>query len=293
MSKMRTALALTLALLAGTAMLQPTAQAQATMADVEVKAQQLSDKVYMVTGAGGNIGLFVGDDGVVMVDAQYAAISDKILVALRDITQQPLKLLVNTHHHRDHVDGNANFVAAGAVVVAHEKVVPRVMNDENFDPAGAPTITFSDKLSLRVASDVLQLQHYPTAHTDNDAVVWFADENVIHAGDLFFKDRFPFIDLNSGGTVQGYIDAIEHTMAMLADDTQIIPGHGSLANKADWQRLVSMIVMTREEVRLMMLDGLSVEQMVERGLAEQWQDWSWGFINEERWIRTLYNDMTR
>lgn len=280
-----------LTVLSLTASLSAVTQAQSRFDDVKIEAVQLSERVYMLTGAGGNIGVYVGDNGVYMVDAQYAPLADKIRAAIASLTDRQLTTLVNTHFHGDHTDGNAAFARQGVTVVAHHNVADRLAQNADFDKAGIPSVTFAESLQLDTGDAGLRLQHYPQGHTDGDVVVWFADTNVIHAGDLFFVDRFPFIDLNAGGSVQGYIDNVSAVIAQLDDKTQIIPGHGGLSDKDDWQRLISMIAITREEVRLMQVEGLTVEQAVERGLSDRWADWSWGFITEERWIKTLYQDM--
>lgn len=263
-------------------------QAQANMDNVQVKATQLSERVYMLTGMGGNIGVYVSDDGVVMVDAQFKGLSDKITAAIAEVTEQPITFLVNTHFHQDHTDGNAPFARQGAKVVAHDNVKKRLSANADFERDGLPSITFDTHLDLEVGRENVKLTHYPTGHTDGDVVVWFPNSNVIHAGDLFFVDRFPFIDLNAGGNVQGYIDNVRAVMANIDGQTQIIPGHGDLATRSDWLRLVHMIEATREEVTTLKEQGLSEDEAVEQGLSDQWADWSWSFINEERWIRTLY-----
>lgn len=283
---MKRLLGLTAALL-----LSSHAMAQNRMDNVTIEATELGERVYMLSGQGGNIGLFVGADQVVMIDAQYAPLADKISAKIAELTSLPLEVLINTHFHGDHVNGNAAFAAKGADTrIAHANVLKRLDADEQFDKAGLPTITFDGNMGLSIAGEMLQLKHYAAAHTDGDVVVWFPSANVIHAGDLFFVDRFPFIDLNSGGRVQGYIDAIEAVMAEIDDDTKIIPGHGGVSGKADWQRLVDMIKVTRDEVRAHKANGLSEDAAVAAGLSEQWASWTWGFITEERWIRTLYRD---
>lgn len=265
-----------------------TVQAQANLDDVEIKATQLSERVYMLTGMGGNIGVYVGDDGVIMIDAQYQGLGDKITAAIAAITEQPITLLVNTHFHQDHTGGNADFAKRGVKVVAHENVKTRLAANAEFDAAGLPQITFEQSLELDAGQHNLKLMHLPKGHTDGDLVVWFPNSNVIHAGDLFFVDRFPFVDLNAGGNVQGYIDNVRSVIAQIDGDTQIIAGHGELSKRADWLRLVHMMEATREEVLTMKERGLSEDEAVAAGLSDQWQDWSWAFINEERWIRTLY-----
>lgn len=264
------------------------AHAQANMDDVEIKATQLSDRVYMLTGMGGNIGVYVGEDGVVMVDAQYKGLADKIMAAIAELSDQPIKSLINTHFHSDHTGNNAPFARKGVRVIAHENVKTRLAANEKFDQDGLPTVTFDNRLEVASGAASLKLQHYPEGHTDGDVVVWFPNANVIHAGDLFFVDRFPFIDLNAGGNVQGYIDNVRAVIDSIDGETQIIPGHGTLSKRSDWLRLVHMIEATREEVMTMKEQGLTEDQAVEQGLSAQWKDWSWSFINEERWIRTLY-----
>ncbi|KFZ31461.1 hypothetical protein IDSA_01725 [Pseudidiomarina salinarum] len=280
-----------LAVLSLTTGLSAVVQAQSRFDDVQIESVQLSERVYMLTGAGGNIGVYVGDDGVYMVDAQYAALADKIRAEIATLTDRQLSTLINTHFHGDHTDGNAAFARQGVTVIAHHNVAERLARNADFDQAGIPDLTFGESLALNAGDGTLRLQHYPQGHTDGDLVVWFADANVIHAGDLFFVDRFPFIDLNAGGSVQGYIDNASSVIAQLDENTKIIPGHGGLSDKDDWQRLISMITITREEVRLMQVEGLSVDEAVARGLSDRWADWSWGFITEERWIKTLYQDM--
>ena len=264
------------------------AHAQANMDDVEIKATQLSDRVYMLTGMGGNIGVYVGEDGVVMVDAQYKGLADKIMAAIAELSDQPIKSLINTHFHSDHTGNNAPFARKGVRVIAHENVKTRLAANEKFDQDGLPTVTFDNRLEVASGAASLKLQHYPEGHTDGDVVVWFPNANVIHAGDLFFVDRFPFIDLNAGGNVQGYIDNVRAVIDSIDGETEIIPGHGALSKRSDWLRLVHMIEATREEVMTMKEQGLTEDQAVEQGLSAQWKDWSWSFINEERWIRTLY-----
>lgn len=262
--------------------------AQANLDNVEIKATQLSERVYMLTGMGGNIGVYVGEDGVVMVDAQFAGLADKISAAIANVTDTPITTLVNTHFHSDHTDGNAAFAKRGVTVVAHENVRKRLADNAEFERVGLPSKTFASTHAIDVGNASISLTHYPNGHTDGDAVVWFPGSNVIHAGDLFFVDRFPFIDLNAGGNVQGYIDNVREVISKIDNETLIIPGHGNLSKRADWIRLIDMIEATREEVLALKNQGLSEDEAVEHGLSEQWQAWSWNFINEERWIRTLY-----
>lgn len=271
-------------------LIAPPVVAQNNYDNVSIEATKLADNVYMLTGAGGNIGVFTAADGAIMVDAQYAPLKDKITAAIAKLTDKPVTTLINSHFHGDHTDGNAAFAAAGVTVIAQQNVYNRLQANENFDRAGLPQITFSQQLAIQTQQGALQLEYYPDGHTDGDIITWFPGANVIHAGDLFFVDRFPFIDLNSGGTVDGYINNVSAVIGKIDDDTQIIPGHGSLSDKSDWQRLVDMIKATRAEVLAAKAKGMSEAEIVEQGLSDKWQDWSWNFITEKRWIETLYRD---
>lgn len=268
-----------------------TVQAQNNFDDVEIKATELADNVYMLTGAGGNIGVYTDTNGAIMVDAQYAPLKDKITAAIAELTDQPITTLINSHFHGDHTSGNAAFANDGVTVVAQQNVYQRLSENAEFDAAGLPRITFADALTVTTEAGPVKLKHYPTGHTDGDVVVWFPAANVIHAGDLFFVDRFPFVDLNAGGSVMGYIENVEAVISEIDAETQIIPGHGDLSDKADWQRLIDMMKATREEVMAMREQGLSEAEMVEQGLDDKWADWSWNFITEKRWIETLYRDL--
>ncbi|MCH8492830.1 MAG: MBL fold metallo-hydrolase [Idiomarina sp.] len=245
----------------------------------------------MLEGQGGNMMLVATPQHTLLVDAQFARMAEAISGKISELGQAPLSYLVNTHFHGDHVGANAYMnETLGATIVAHRNVRTRLAADSEFPRAGLPTVLGHNSLQINLGEYSLTLEHYPTAHTDGDMVVWVEGANIVHVGDLFFVDRFPFVDLNSGGTVQGYINAIAALTAKMDDDTQIVPGHGPLMNKAGYLRLHDMIIETREQVRAWHAAGADVDTMVATGLGEQWADWSWNFINEERWIRTLYND---
>lgn len=259
------------------------AQTAATVTTVPV-----AGPVYMLEGSGGNMAVVVGDDGFVLIDAKYANAADAVKQQLAQLKAgAKVNSLINTHFHGDHVSGNA-ALAAGVPIIASDNTGKRLAQDSKFDRKGLPTDTFSGEKIWQRNGVTMQLVTQAPSHTDTDLVVWFKDLNTVHMGDLFFVDRFPFIDLKSGGSVAGYINNIKALLSKMDDKTQIIPGHGALSHKADLQRFLAMIEQTQAQVLLMKQQGLSEDQAVQKGLGKTWQSWSWQFINEEKWIRTLY-----
>jgi len=254
----------------------------------QVTSQQLAPQLYLVKGSGGNIAALLGKDGALVIDAQFAATAPLVKAELQRLQSGvQVNTLVNTHFHKDHTDGNA-ALAGGARIVAHQAVLRRLQSDAKFNKAGLPTETFSGEKALQINDQQVLLQTMPVSHTDGDLVVWFKAQNVLHMGDLFFADRFPFIDLNSGGSVAGYINNTKTILGQINDSSKIIPGHGELMDKAGLQRFLSMMEQTLAEVQAMKAQGLTVDQAVAKGLSAQWKSWSWNFITEEKWIRTLY-----
>jgi glyoxylase-like metal-dependent hydrolase (beta-lactamase superfamily II) len=254
----------------------------------KVSSQQLAPNLYLVKGSGGNIGALLGKDGALIIDAQFAATAPLVKAELERLQSGVLiNTLVNTHFHRDHTDGNA-ALAGGAKIIAHQAVLSRLQSDARFNKAGLPTETINGEKTLQINGQQVLLQTMPVSHTDGDLVVWFKAQNVLHMGDLFFADRFPFIDLNSGGSVTGYITNTKTILGQINDNTKIIPGHGELMDKAGLQRFLTMMEQTLAEVQAMKAQGLTADQAVAKGLSAQWKSWSWNFITEEKWIRTLY-----
>src|SRR5687767_2953108 len=222
--------------------LLPAALSAQNFDSVQVRAQQLRGGVYMLTGSGGNIGLSVGDDGAFLVDDQYAPLSTKIIAAVAGVTSKPIKFVVNTHWHGDHTGGNENLGRTGALLVAHDNVRKR-MSVEQFNavfnrttpaspPSALPVVTFSDSVSFHVNGDDLVAFHIPPAHTDGDVIIHFTKADVIHMGDTFFATGYPYIDVSSGGNVQGVIGAADRVLAMCGPQTIVIPGHGAAADCA-------------------------------------------------------------
>jgi cyclase len=255
-------------------------------AGVEVVAHPVSGNVHMLVGAGGNIGVSIGADGTLIIDDQFAPLAERILQALDRLGGDRPKLILNTHFHGDHTGGNPFFGTTGTIV-AHDNVRVRLAADDGFPAPGLPVLTFQDRVRVHFNDDTIEVIHFPAGHTDGDSVVWFRDANVLHMGDLLFNGLFPFIDLASGGSVEGVIANLSRILEMVPDDIRIIPGHGPLAGRGDLQETLTMIRETRATVLDALGSGRSVDEVVAAGLGPQWTSWGVGFINEERWIRTL------
>lgn len=235
--------------------------AQDRFAKVQIEVIPVSDNIYMLKGAGGNVGISVGDDGVFMIDDQFAPLSEKLQNAIKTVSDKPVKFLVNTHFHGDHSGGNANFEAAGALIVAHDNVRKRLAADERTASAGLPVITFSDDATFFMNEDDIFVTHVHQAHTDGDALIYFTQSNVLHTGDTFFNGMFPFIDINRGGSIDGDIAAAQKGLLLINDDTQIIPGHGPVATKADYQNYYDMLKGLRANVAQAIAQGKTEDEV--------------------------------
>lgn len=265
------------------------ALAQDQYAKVEMKTQHLGGSVYMLSGAGGNIGVSAGPDGLLIIDDQFEPLAERISKALDEIHKGDLKYVINTHYHGDHTGSNVYMrEVRNATIFAHENVRNRLAAKDDHKHAELPVVTYSQGINFYFNDDVLNVMHFAKAHTDGDSAVYFNNANVLHAGDLFFNNLFPYVDIDGGGSVAGYIAGVEQLIEMISDDTKVIAGHGELGNKADLQRFVDMIKQTSQKVKRHKINGLTVEDIIDAGLGEKWKDWSWAFINEEKWIRTLY-----
>jgi glyoxylase-like metal-dependent hydrolase (beta-lactamase superfamily II) len=262
-----------------------------------VDTTPIRDGLYLLKGRGGNVLASIGPDGVLLVDSDYGNYQPAYLEALDALDADGVRFLVNTHWHGDHSGSNAAWGATGSVILAHDNVRQRLSTrQENKlfkrvtepSPVSAwPLVTYGDSVALHVNGQTVELQHYPSGHTDGDSVVYFAEADVVHMGDHFFKDRFPFVDMSSGGTVDGFIDNVGAVLQRVGDDTTIVPGHGDLATRADLQRYHEMLVETRAEVQAMLDRGMDLGAITRQGLSDRWESWGAGFINEERWISFL------
>jgi cyclase len=260
----------------------------------EFKLTKVAGQVSMLTGAGGNIGVMVGDDGVLMIDTQYAQYEKPIREAIKGITEGTPEYVINTHWHGDHTGGNVAFGADG-LLVAHANVRSRLLKGGRgkgpAEAAALPEITYQEGMTIHWNNEAVRLVHFPTGHTDGDSVVFFPKSKVVHMGDLMFNGMFPFIDLESGGDVRGYLKSVETIFAMLGDDIQIIPGHGKLATLEDMKSNIDMLRECIQIMELRIVEGLSEEEAVAAGLPDKYASWSWNFISTEKWLGTLYSSL--
>jgi glyoxylase-like metal-dependent hydrolase (beta-lactamase superfamily II) len=277
------------------------AQQAPDFSKVEIKVTKVAGSVYMLQGFGGNIGVSVGDDGILIVDDQYAPLADKIKAALKGIADKPVKFVLNTHWHGDHTGGNAQF-GETVPIIAHENVRKRLQTGGTIrafnmvtPPAakGAlPVITFEDKVMVHFNGEDIRAIHFPKGHTDGDIVVFFPQSNVVHMGDDFFAGMFPFVDLDSGGSVKGLIADIAQIISMLPPDVKIIPGHGSLSTLDDLKKFEDMLRGTSAAVEDAIKQGKTLDQMKQEKVLAKYADWAKGFLNADRFTEILYNDLS-
>lgn len=274
---------------------------------VQIKVTKVSGNIYMLEGAGGNIAASVGEDGIVIVDDQYAPLADKIQAALKDlkITDKPVRFVINTHYHGDHTGGNAPFATAGSTVIAQDNVRKRLETGGTAGNGGSlkmemkpapkealPVITFDHDVTVHLNGEDIRALHFPAGHTDGDAVIFFPKNNVVHMGDDFVRYGFPFIDVASGGSVQGMIAAMEKVSAELPADVKVIPGHGALSNLDDVRAFVKMLKETSAAVQKAIDEHKTVDQMKQEKILAPWSKWSGDFIDSDKFIETLYNSLT-
>ncbi len=271
---------------------------------VEIKVQKVADGVYMLTGAGGNIGVSVGEDGIVIVDDQFAPLAPKIQSALKGITDKPVRFVLNTHYHFDHTGGNLEFGKRGSTIVAHENVRKRLaegytikrfnMTEPPASKEALPVITFDRSATVHLNGEDIRALHFPHGHTDGDSVIFFPKANVVHMGDDFFAGMFPFVDLDGGGSVRGYIAAIEGILKLTKPDTKFIPGHGPLSTADDARKYAAMLKETRAVIADAVRKKMTMEQMkANKLLAKYDEQYGKGFIKTDDWIATLYADVTK
>ena len=272
--------------------------------DIAINTIKVSDNVHMLTGKGGNIAVFVGEDGIFMIDDQFAPLTRKIKAAIKEISDQPIRFVINTHWHFDHTGGNENLGKADVVIVAHENVRKR-MSKDNFikafnkkipaaPKAALPVIIFNDHVSLYLNEQEIQVEHRSNAHTDGDSIIIFKSENVIHMGDIFFNTMYPFIDESSDGSIKGIIDTVNYVLKMVDDETKIIPGHGPLGGKASLENYLDMLVTVRDRMQSLIDRGKSIEQIIElKPFADLDKEWGNGFLKTDDFLKILYGVMIK
>jgi cyclase len=292
------------------AFLCPLAAAQQKEPDwskVEIKITKVSGNIYMLEGQGGNIAASVGEDGIVIVDDEFAPLAEKIQAALKNlsITDKPVRFVINTHYHGDHTGGNVPFATSGSTVIAQDNVRKRLasggtagnggsikMEVKPTEKAALPIITFEHDVTVHLNGEDIRALHFPSGHTDGDAIIFFPKNNVVHMGDDFVRYGFPFIDVASGGSVQGMIDGVEKAAAQLPADVKVIPGHGAISNLDDVRAYVKMLRETTAAVQKALDAHKTLDQMKQEKILAPWAKWSGDFVNQDTFIETLYNSLT-
>ena len=275
------------------------AAAQQSLDNVEIRVERVAPGVAVLFGRGGNVGLSHGEDGNVLIDDQYAPLTERILAAVRSVDPDPVRFVINTHWHGDHTGGNENVARTGAVIVAHDNVRRRMSMEQVVrgnavpaSPAGAlPVVTFSESVSFHLNGDEVRVFHVAHAHTDGDALVYWTRANVLHMGDVYFRSFLPFIDLDSGGSVDGVLRAVDQALAIANDSTVIIPGHGELARRGDLLAYRDLIRRMRDRVRAEIRAGRSLDQIKALRLADP-HGRATDFVTPDFFIETLYRDAT-
>lgn len=268
--------------------------------DVEMRSAELGAGIYMITGRGGNLGVSIGEDGVFLIDDQYAPLTPKIRASINELAGEnaQVKFILNTHFHGDHTGGNENFGKGGTLIVAHDNVRARMTTDEfreSFIERGGeslddalPIVTFNDQVSFHINGQTLRTRHYPNAHTDGDSVVFFEGADVIHMGDLYFQVGYPFIDTRNGGSVTGLLSALDDIIARIDADTRVIPGHGAASNRAELIEYRDMIRTVTQRVREQLDSGNDLATIKAADLTSDYDArWSWQFIDGERFVESI------
>jgi len=274
---------------------------QEDFSKVQIKVTKVAGSVYMLEGAGGNIGVSVGEDGIVIVDDQFAPLADRIQAALKGITDKPVRFVINTHWHFDHTGGNAYFGKQGTII-AQDNVRERLaaggkilgMDMKPVPPQELPIITFNDRLTVHANGEDIRAIHFPHGHTDGDSVIFFPRSNVVHMGDDFVTYGFPFIDLESGGSVRGMIAACEKVLATVPADVKVIPGHGGLSTVAELKPYLAMLKDAAARVEKGIQAGKTAEQLKSEKVLAGYESWGGEgkFVTTDKFIDTLYDDLS-
>jgi glyoxylase-like metal-dependent hydrolase (beta-lactamase superfamily II) len=267
--------------------------------EIKITSTKLTENYYMLKGSGGNIGLLIGKDGVLMIDDQFAPLTPKILEAIKKITPKPVTYLLNTHWHGDHTGGNLNMSKEGATIVSHENVRKRMSKDQvvrgrtrKASPKKAlPVLTFTEDMMFHYNEDDILFTHVHDAHTDGDAIVYFTKNNVIHTGDTYFQGKFPYIDLDSGGSIDGYIDGISKIIMLADDKTKIMPGHGKVADKKELIAYKKMLLELKGLIQIEIDKGKTLEEVKNnKEITKKYASFN-GWITEEKIRTTIYKSL--
>ena len=271
---------------------------------VEIKTIKITENIYMLQGRGGNIGVIVGKDGVLMIDDEFAPLGDKIRAAISKISDKQIKFLINTHWHRDHTGGNEIFANSGAIIVAHENV-RKTMSTQQFikmfkrtvppsPKAALPIVTFSKDINFYINEEEIKVLHIQNAHTDGDGVIYFKNSNVLHMGDIYFAERYPFIDLSSGGSITGVIRGVEFVLSFIDENTVVIPGHGNLSNKEELSEYLDMLKSAKLETEDLIKKGKSFQEIVDSDVLIKFDSkYGGGFLNRNKFLSIVYEDLVK
>jgi cyclase len=274
------------------------------MSAVQIETVKVAPGIAMLAGRGGNIGVCYGEDGVVLIDDEYAPLTDKIKAAVGALSDKPIRFLLNTHWHFDHTGGNENLGKGGVVIVAHDNVRKR-MSVEQFIEAmnlkvpasprlALPIVTFNDTVTFHMNGDDMLAFHVPPAHTDGDTVVRFQKANVVHMGDVLFNGSYPFVDLSSGGSVDGMIAAVNQVLGMIDAETKIIPGHGPMADRTALRSYRDMLVTARSRVEPLLAGGKTLEEVKAAQLTKDLDEvWGKGFVKGDRFVESVYKSLAQ
>lgn len=279
------------------------AMAQTNYDTVKIVSIKITEQIYMLKGSGGNIGVLIGAEGTLMIDNQFAPLSNKINGAIKTLSPGEIKFALNTHVHGDHSGGNENFNRMGAVLVAHDNVRERMMKEQvntstnrtapPRDKQAWPLITFADKINFHVNGEDVILHHFDKGHTDGDVIVQFKNANVVHTGDAFVRYGYPYIDLSNGGSINGFVNTLDKILALIDDNTKVIPGHGELATKADVKKLRDGVADIRDQVAAALKKGTKIENMASLGITDKYEkDWGKGFVKGKDFVLVVAESLS-
>ncbi len=268
--------------------------------DLQVKTTKVNGSVYLLQGRGGNVGASVGMDGILIVDDDYKEVSGKLRDALKELGSESPRFIFNTHWHGDHTEGNL-FFGKTSIIIAHQNVFQRLSQVNNifgskttpYPVFALPMITYAQSISVHFNGEEIRAIHFPNGHTDGDSVIFFTRSNVVHLGDDFFAGRFPFVDLENGGSVQGLIKNIGELIKQIPADAKLIPGHGGISTMEDLKNYHQMLLETSETVQKMMKKKKSLDEVKKAGLPEKYKSWGEGFIKTDAWMTTIYNSYSK